>query len=511
MALTPPPAKPPRRNDESDSSSSLEMSSMPPAKPPRRFSVYKNHRDDSDLVQQTDTIVKKVLSLVDSFGVLPHDDHDMTVLRERPVDPRESLARRRPDNSIETNPTTDHLSLTKSNHQRDNSLGLPPSLVSTIDQTQSDDRVDVMASKINQYASDLSRTILHRVVDDDDDELLVSQRNTTARTPSTDTPPKAPAEFHAHISKTTTYRDNTPSVPPSKVTTHISPAPAPSRPLMFVSLDSETRTHKTIAPLLNITTRGSTPLVTTSVRVISSPPTIVASTTTVTTSDDDLNSSSTLISSTSSHSKRSVLLQPSHKQDSLDSADLNTSDPFGFVPENAGSSTPARSSRSDYDNLRGSYGSLNDDHHQLSRMQAPSLPSLSESTSTLYESLDRCPSSPTSRSYVSAVSTFNTSRSTTPSRPINSDPSEDDDDDDLLDSFDLERASQGREHRISRVTPPGMTSPRSPPPTRSACANHDASPIIRSLACACLFSKNNIPPDLCDIELPRLYTQAVTN
>ena len=67
--VTPPvPAKAARqREDSSSSSSSLDLQSLPPAKPPRHFSLYKSEHYE-DLIEQTDQIVKRVLSLVESFG-----------------------------------------------------------------------------------------------------------------------------------------------------------------------------------------------------------------------------------------------------------------------------------------------------------------------------------------------------------------------------------------------------------------------------------------------------------
>jgi hypothetical protein len=109
-----------------------------------------------------------------------------------------------------------------------------------------------------------------------------------------------------------------------------------------------------------------------------------------------------------------------------------------------GIGTPTRSLLSDYDNLHGSYGSLNDDN-QPTPTVTPPLPSLSTASSsmtTIYESLDNFPSSSsatTSQTYISAVSTFNTDGTRTPSQRFNSDMS----DEDLVESFDIDRSSQG--------------------------------------------------------------------
>ena len=143
-----------------------------------------------------------------------------------------------------------------------------------------------------------------------------------------------------------------------------------SRPLMFVSLDSGFNITKAFSPLLDIVTTKSTPKITTSVTVISPPQPEVSSTTTHNINSDDedqLNSTSTLMPNSSIASDRSKFLQTSSKESSIDSNDTNPYDNTIFQQQqNTGSATPARSLLSDYDNLHGSYGSLNDDTQQLS-------------------------------------------------------------------------------------------------------------------------------------------------
>ncbi len=244
--------------------------------------------------------------------------------------------------------------------------------------------------------------------------------------------------------------DNSPSFPHPIVTTLISPVHSTTRPLIFVSLDSTSNN----SPLLDIITTKPTPLFTTSVKITSRPSTLVSSITTVTNSDDDSNSSSTLISDSNKTSDPSKFLQTISKQDILESNDINTYDNTIFLTQTTGNITPTRSFLSDYDNLHGSNGSLNDDN-QLTQTISHNLSSSSSSMTTIYESLDNFPSSSstaTSPTYVSAVSTFNTGGTRTPSQRLNSDIS----DEDLIESFDFERSSQGTQARTCSFIP-GMS------------------------------------------------------
>ena len=215
------------------------------------------------------------------------------------------------------------------------------------------------------------------------------------------------------------------SFPHPMVTTHISPNHSTKRPVMFLPFDSNSHflpTNKR-SPLLEIVTIKPTPTFTTSVTVTSSSSS--STTPTVTNSVEDLISdTSTLIPSSQT------------KRTSIDSHDLTSYDNNLIT----GNDTPSRSLHSDYDNIHGSYGSLIDDN-QTPRLPSPS--TVSSSMTTIYESLDNFPSSAsttTSRTYVSAVSTFNTDGIRTPSQRLNSDIS----DEDLVESWDIERSSQGR-------------------------------------------------------------------
>jgi hypothetical protein len=409
VALTPPPAKPPRQNDESGSSSSIEINSPPPAKPPRHFSLYRKDKHE-DFIQQTDTIVKKVLNLVDSFGTNPPSSDIETFV----VEPTR----------IATN--TDISSTTKS---FDDKTAKPMNITSVSSSDQ------IVPPEIIQLATDLTDNILQRIEKEFDEENRLTNNNQHVL-------------FNklSQLEQQQTYRDNTPSFPHPIVTTHISPINSTSRPLMFVSFDSAPKTIKTVSPLLDIITIRPKPSFTTSVTVTSPPSPIVSSITTITNSDDELNSTSTLIPT-----DRPKLSHTS----SLDSNETISYDNTVFLPQNPGNATPAHSLLSDYDNLRGSYGSLNDDNHptQITYPPVPPLPSSSEtmsstassSTTTIYESLDDYPSrsssTTTSPTYISAVSTFNTGGTTTPHR-LNSDIS----DEDLVESFSLERSSRGRLH-----------------------------------------------------------------
>jgi hypothetical protein len=364
-AITPPPAKPPRQNDESGSSSSVEINS-PPAKPPRNFSLYKNEIDTNCLRQlnTNQLIISDNSKNIESFTVQPIR---VAVKTDVPLKPESfTITSFSPPSTIKQSEI------------------LPKSIKQNV------------PSEIIQFSTNLTNNILHEII-----KQFNNQQ--TSKKPSHNKPPH------------------------SIVTTHISPIHSKARPLMFVSLDSESNITQTISPLRDIITKKPTPLFTTSVTVTSPPPPLVSSITTVTNSDDDLNSTSTLIPEKSS------------KRSSLDSNDITTYDNTIFMSQNTGNATPACSFLSDYDNLHGSCGSLNDDNQQTQTI-TPTFPSSSSSSSmtTIYESLDNFPSSSTSPTYVSAVSTFNTDGTHTPSR-LYSDIS----DEDLVESFDIERSSQG--------------------------------------------------------------------
>lgn len=209
------------------------------------------------------------------------------------------------------------------------------------------------------------------------------------------------------------------------------------RPLTFVSCDSKS---STISPILDIVTVKPTPIFTTSVKITRPTTSFISATTKTTVNKNSTNdSNSTSNSNSRLISDRSQLLQTSSQQTSLDSTDPTSYDNTIFLPTNTGHATPTRSSLSDYDNLHGSYGSLNDDN-QTTRTITPDLPSsVSSSTTTIYESLDNFPSSSSSATYVTAASTLNTDGRRTPSQRLNSDIT----DEDLLESFGSDRSSQG--------------------------------------------------------------------
>lgn len=224
------------------------------------------------------------------------------------------------------------------------------------------------------------------------------------------------------------------SLPQSIITTVVSSSttvPSISRPLTLKS-----------SPILDVITTKPTPLFTTSVIVTRPTVPFISATTKPTinnNSDDDSNrisnSNSRLISD---HSK---LLQTTSKQSSLDSIDPLSYDNTIFLPKNTRHATPTRSLTSDYDNLHGSNGSLNDDNQTTHTITQDPSSTVSSSMTTIYESLDNFPSS--SATYVTAASTLNSDDKRTPSQRLNSDIT----DDDLPESFDFERSSQGRQAR----------------------------------------------------------------
>ena len=53
---------------------------------------------DPTLIQQTDNVVKKVLNLVDTFGIISENDNDMNILRQTTPPP---IYIQQPSNSTE--------------------------------------------------------------------------------------------------------------------------------------------------------------------------------------------------------------------------------------------------------------------------------------------------------------------------------------------------------------------------------------------------------------------------
>ena len=445
-SLTPAPAKPPRQSDESASSSSTDIHS-PPAKPPRHFTLYGQSQDDEEgLIQQTDTVVKKVLNLVDTFGVVPEDDKDMTILRQTspPIYVQQAstlseLDSQSPVNiesstSVETF-VVDPVRVTVTSHAPASSdhfeqpISAPLTVIATTSEEEEQEEKSP-PKEIKELATNLTTTIFEDLE----------------------------KEFEKHHGIT---REDLPAMPQSVATTHPSVVQSTRRPLMFVSLDSGFSITKSSSPLIEVATSKATPKVTTSVTIISPAQPEISSTTLSTINSDDedeeeepTTSCSTLMPNSSVASERSKFLQSGSKESSIDSNDTNPYDnPSPQQQVNTGSATPARSLISDYDNLHGSYGSLNDETQPIplslppattsSTDNVPSLPPTSSSSmSTIYETPDNfstaSTSTLTSPTYVSAASTLNddeiTGGSITPARRLNSDIS----DEDLVEAFEIE-------------------------------------------------------------------------
>ncbi|CAF4501953.1 unnamed protein product, partial [Rotaria magnacalcarata] len=241
-----------------------------------------------------------------------------------------------------------------------------------------------------------------------------------------------------------TFRDNVPTLPQSVATTHPAPTQSTTRPLMIVSLDSGFNIAKTITPMLDSMTTKQTPKITTNVTIISpAQPELSSVLTTNSNSDDEdqLNSSSTLMPNSSIASDRSKFLQSSSKESSIDSNDTNLSDIAILQQLNTGCATPARSLLSDYDNLHGSYGSLDDDAQQplafpttslTSSEFVPTIPiTTTTSLSTIDESIDSLTSSST---IINKLHTDNTTDTQSATQRANSYIS----DEDLVESYDVE-------------------------------------------------------------------------
>lgn len=466
IAITPPPAKPPRHSEESASSSSTDIHS-PPAKPPRHFSLYSNENEEG-LIQQTDNVVKKVLNLVDTFGIISENDTDMTILRKTPppifvqqpstgteFEREESDTAQTPDaftvqpesinfdtDSVVTTDTFDESPTLNATAPFPTSLPdlADPSLDESTDNSPRDRSPPY---EITQLATNLTENIFQEIEKElERQERLIKDNND--REDQFEEPPT-----------THSFPLDAPPLIQSFVTTQSSSSQSTSRPLMFASHDPTFNVKKPFVPILDIVTTKSIPKITTSVTVISPAEPEVSSITTTTTttmnliSDDEeqLNSSSTLVPNSSIASDRSKFLQSGSKDSSIDSNDTIPSDNNTHHQQyNTGSATPARSLISDYDNLHGSYGSLNDDNQQLpppppssassETVQSTSTTSTS-SMSTIYESLDTIPSSSSTSTYVTAMNTLtnnSTSGSETAIERLNSDIS----DEDLVESHEIE-------------------------------------------------------------------------
>ncbi|CAF0792217.1 unnamed protein product [Rotaria sp. Silwood1] len=458
------PIKPPRLSDESGSSSSIEVSSPPPAKPPRHFSLYKNDIDDN-VIQETNDVVKKVLNIVDTFdNIQQQNNNDTNILRQSLLNPNQSINCKVSDSlknidtfsvqpiSIAIN--TDLPLITKS---FDNNIDKPMTIKSFSLSTKQSNSLEksineIIPIEISQLAKEVTENILQEV----EKQTKVTNVDSTINNNQQILFDKLSQLKQEQTNKK--FCDNTPSVFHSKITTHILPTQTTSRPLVFVSLSSSSNPTKTNLPLLDIVTTKPTPLFTTSVTVTSPSTSILSSTTTITNTNEELNNTSTLISNSNKTSNHTNVLQTNSKPDTVDSNDPTTHDNTIFLPQNVGNTTSICSFLSDYDNLRGSNGSLNYDNQQTQIL--PSIiPSSSETMSstasssmtTIYQSFDNFPSlslssSATSPTYVSAVSTFNTGGTTTPQH-LGSDIS----DEELVESFDSENSPQASTPKIEII------------------------------------------------------------
>ncbi|CAF1068299.1 unnamed protein product [Adineta ricciae] len=405
--FTPPPAKPPRQNDESDSLSSVDITPIPPAKPPRHFSLYSN----KSLMQQTDTAVKKVLNLADAFGIVSNDDTDISILRTTPPDMSQS-GNLHVSDSLQTLQSfivdasrlvtnTDTPVMTKSFEFESEQ----PRRVNLISSSVEKSAKEIVPVKIIHFATELAETILRETPE------CVTTSTASLKTSS----------------------NNTSSFPHSIVTTHISPTPPSlARPLMFVSFQTQPSvTPKIVSPLREIVTIKPTPIVTTSVTVVSTPTTLLSSTTSVNANEDETDQPVTSASNSNSIFNQLESIESTSRESNANFEVSIARDNTVFFPENADNITSVRSFSGNYDNSHVSNGSLQDDNNHQPQDISPSTtrcstPS-SSSTATLYESLDNfSTSTATSPTYVSAASTFNTGVTLTPTQHFNSDTSDDD-------------------------------------------------------------------------------------
>lgn len=451
------PPKPPRISDESASSSSVDVNSPPPAKPPRHFSLYKED-SNQNLIEETNNVVKKVLNIVDTFNHDEQLDDDINVLKQSPVISqkvtRQISDSLKPIETFSVQPTsiaikTDLPLVTKS-FENDTSKLITSTTTAESSQEQIVDHnlekstYENIPIETNQLANELNIIEKHTEIKVYDNQKILLEKAEIIETPC----------------------DNTPSFPHSIITTHVLPTQVTKRPLVLVSSSPSSNpatTTKPILPLVDIITKKPTPTFTTSVTVKSSSTPTVSVVKTTTSTDNELDNKSKLISNSNqiSNTISAKLLQTNIQQDITDANnDQQTFENTASLTQNTGSTTPARSFVSDYDNLHGSYGSLNDDNQSTPVLPSPlpSLPSSSETMSstasssmtTIYESFDNFPSissSATSPTYVSAVSTFNTGGTTTP-QYLGSDAS----DEEPAVSHHIENLNQGRIYRIQLIS-----------------------------------------------------------
>ncbi|CAF1287039.1 unnamed protein product [Rotaria magnacalcarata] len=438
------PAKPPRlTGDESGSSSSSADINSPPVKPPRHFSLYKND-SNQNLLQEANDAVRKVLSLFDTFNELHQNDDDIIALRRAST--MSQTANRQISDSLKhvesfsVQPSsiaikTDiPLAMKSFENHTDKPMAIT-SFSSSTGQTNLEKSSDeTIPIEITQLANDLAENILTTMQQQAESTITMNDENILLD----------------KLTQLETSYDNTSTLSHSLITTHILPTQTTTRPFVFVSSSASSNATKKTSPLIDIVTKNVTPTFRTSVTVKSSSTSTLASIKTTHNTDDESDNTLASISNSNQTSNTSNLLKTNSKQNSFDSNGLATYGNALFLSQNTGNVTPTRSLISDYDNLHGSYGSLNGDNQQMSVLPLvlPGLPSLSETISstasssmtTIYESFDNFPSmssSATSPTYVSAASTFNTGGTTTP-RCLDTD----DSDEELAEPYNIENSDQ---------------------------------------------------------------------
>ncbi|CAF4907419.1 unnamed protein product, partial [Rotaria socialis] len=468
------------------SSSSIEISS-PPTKPPRHFSLYSNAEDDG-LIQQTDNAVKKVLNLVDTFGIIPDNDNDMNILRQisQPSPPTVHIQQLSSVNELDDenlNNITETINTFTVDPKRVILNTESPVITKTIDEPLTINSSSPMPSPSNDHVlssidestemisndnftpieiTQLANSLTDDIFGDVEKEFIKQDKlknlSTIINNDRQDLLEKLGTESGTINN---TFRDNSPTLLQSIATTHPAPTQSTTRPLMLVSLDSDFNIAKTITPLLDLMTTKQAPKITTNVTVISpAQPELssVLATNTNTNSDDEdhLNSSSTLMPNSSIASDRSKFLQSSSKESSVDSNDTNLSDIAVLQQLNTGCATPARSLLSDYDNLHGSYGSLDDDTQQPSAFPTTSsefIPTIPITTTTSLSTIDESIDSLTSSSTISnKLRTDITTGAESVAQSANSYIS----DEDLVESYDVETPilAFANPLHLSKASPP---------------------------------------------------------
>ncbi|CAF5102369.1 unnamed protein product, partial [Rotaria magnacalcarata] len=399
---------------------------------------------NQNLLQEANDAVRKVLSLFDTFNELHQNDDDIIALR-RASTTSQTANRQISDSlkhveSFSVQPSsiaikTDiPLAMKSFENHTDKPMAIT-SFSSSTGQTNLEKSSDeTIPIEITQLANDLAENILTTMQQQAESTITMNDENILLD----------------KLTQLETSYDNTSTLSHSLITTHILPTQTTTRPFVFVSSSASSNATKKTSPLIDIVTKNVTPTFRTSVTVKSSSTSTLASIKTTHNTDDESDNTLASISNSNQTSNTSNLLKTNSKQNSFDSNGLATYDNALFLSQNTGNVTPTRSLISDYDNLHGSYGSLNGDNQQMSVLPLvlPGLPSLSETISstasssmtTIYESFDNFPSmssSATSPTYVSAASTFNTGGTTTP-RCLDTD----DSDEELAEPYNIENSDQ---------------------------------------------------------------------